>query len=128
MRTFERWQWCKFPNNELKVAAYDYAKLKGVPVFESFGRNNFDVFDGLVMNNEGRVCGKDCSNCTNAKEEITIAQFFEYCDNWRKLNPSELQLNDEYRAVINKECKTVNVGCHYFSFDKINELHKLINQ
>lgn len=41
---------------------------------------------------------------------------------------TKLQLNDAYEAEINFGNETVKVGCQTFSFDKINELTKLINK
>jgi len=43
-------------------------------------------------------------------------------------NIAKLQLNDAYEAEINFGNETVKVGCQTFSFDKINELTKLINK
>ena len=127
MRTFEKGDACAFPTKAFYNEAFNYAKSKGVPVqedlFDEYG--GYDSYPNLFFSvlNE-RIAGtRDLSD----KKEITIAQFFEYCDNWEKLNPVELQLTRDYKAVINKDDKTVKVGCQTISFDKINELHKLIN-
>lgn len=124
MRTFKQDTNCLFPNKELFWQAYEYAKTKGVPVYVSVTPDDYDAgYTGIVFNRE-ELCGRKASL---TKSEITIAQFFEYCDNWEKLKPVELQLTGDYKAVINKDDKTVKVGCQTIPFDKINELHKLIN-
>ena len=124
MRTFEHRDHCKFESKELYAAALDYARAKGVSIYKLCGIESFYEYPCIAFV-RGELCG---SKRIGGDREITIAQFFEYCDNWEKCKPVELQLNDEYKAVVNKEDKTVKVGCQYFSFDKINELHKLINQ
>lgn len=126
MKTFEKDTHCFFGTEELYRAAFNYAKSKGVPVQNNLLRDYSQHQYPRLLYSYGYIGGY--VNDIDFGNEITIAQFFEYCDNWEKCKPVELQLNDEYKAVVNKEDKTVKVGCQYFSFDKINELHKLINQ
>jgi len=90
-------------------------------------KNHFTAYP--VIYYDGRRClGLEKHYACPKEAEITIAQFFEYCDNWEKLKPVELQLTSDYKAVINKDDKTVKVGCQTIPFGKINKLHKLINQ
>lgn len=134
MRTFEKYTHCLFPNKELYWQAFQYAKSKGVPVWDG-QKDSYSAFVVSFLFNEYPViyldeeslCGLPEDHSCPKEKEITIAQFFEYCDNWQKLKPVELQLTSDYKAVINKDDKTVKVGCQTIPFDKINELHKLIN-
>lgn len=38
-----------------------------------------------------------------------------------------IQLTESYKAVVKKEEKIVEVGCQRIPFEKVEELHKLIN-
>ena len=127
MQTFKDNNWCRFPNNELKVAAFDYAKSKGVPIYVNFNREDF-TFDGLVYSTNKHICGANTFSY-NPLMEITISKFFEYCDNWLQVHPVTIELNRGLIATIKKDTETVYFSGYFqIKFEKINELYKLINQ
>ena len=65
----------------------------------------------------------------NTAPTYTIADLDTIKEILNYKNPiSTLQLNSEYTAEINKDTKTVKVGCQTFTFDKVNELAKIINE
>lgn len=68
-----------------------------------------------------------------------ICPFFQLPQDWDKavehakkaintIPVAKLPLNGRYEAIVDYSSKTVEVGCQSFSFDKINELTKLINK
>ena len=123
MRTFEQGTLCRFPNEGLKLQAFEYAKSKGVPVFNRAHESYYKDYPCINFN-FGELCGnKGLDNPT-----ITIAQFFEYCDNWQEAYPPMVKISDEVNAVVNKQDEIVYFNKYAVPFDKINELHKLINQ
>lgn len=96
LRTFRVNDVCKFPNAELYEQAIEYAKIKGVPVWGGAGKwsesckDRFNEFPNLGMDATRQICGWLNGNI-NPKQEITIPDFFQFCDNWKECGskPSE---------------------------------------
>ena len=71
--------------------------------------------------------GSDDTKCfcleTNWKDAI------EHVKEWVIINKMDIfDLNDKYKAEIDYNTKTVKVGCQTFSFQKIQELTKLLDK
>lgn len=114
----------KVSNQELYTFAIEYAKKKGVPVYEGtykdretdFGEYpylKYDVTYVVGAQHLGRL------------PIINIEQFVEWCDKYKN---STLKLNSSYVAEIDYAEKIVKVGCQSFSFKKVEELYNLIKQ
>lgn len=112
----------KVPNQELYTFAIEYAKKKGVPVYEGTYKDrkkDFAEYPYLKYDNT-YIVGSVTQ--TFGFDKMNIEQFTEWCDNYKK---SRLQLNSSYVAEIDYAEKIVHVGCQSFSFKKIEELYKL---
>lgn len=109
---------------EIRSTLYEYAKQKGVPIYNkgNVNKDDCDYYPNITFN-MGELCGNKSSN--NGRE-ITLSQFFEYCDNWAELNNPAVQvvLNNEYSAIVT--CDKVKVGCQEFTHEKIEELYKAV--
>lgn len=104
---------------------YEYAKSKGVPIYNNVSMSDYSEYTGITMFNTelcGTIATKEKQYDKNA---ITFEQFFEYCDNWREYQPKKLKLNDEYTAEILDG--RIKVGCQYITFERIKELYQMIH-
>lgn len=112
------------PNAELYEWLINYAKSKWVPVHEGTNKFYYKEYPRLAfISNEINGCG---TNDLHGLNLITIEQFIEYCDNWEEVKgKAHLKLNEEYTAEINREKKQVLFS---ISFEKIDELHKMIHE
>lgn len=111
----------KVPNQELYAFAIEYAKKKGVPIYEGTYKDRKKDFE------EYPYLKYDYTYIVGTRFDdklpiINIEQFTEWCDNYKK---SRLQLNSSYAAEIDYAEKIVKVGCQSFSFKKVEELYKL---
>lgn len=80
-RTFSVGMICRFPNPELYGQAIEYARSKGVPVYFLTTKGSFKFFPNLEFSMSlGYLCGNN--EKVGLKSEITIPEFFHFCDNW----------------------------------------------
>lgn len=86
-KTFEKGMYVPdAKTRELKQVMLDYAKQKGVPVSNFSNLDaEYDHFYFIIFFND-YCCLNTYSdgNKRNNSTPITIAQFFEYCDNWKE--------------------------------------------
>jgi len=47
---------------------------------------------------------------------------------WKRERPIELRLTSDYTAAIDLKNKVINVGCQTISFDKVEELYKIMHK
>jgi len=126
-QTFETNTYLKdIPNAEVYEFLVKYARSKGVPVYEYTQRSSYSEFPALIF--QDHICGAKKEFGTRTKVNITMEQFFQYCDNWKEAQTHKVVLNDEYIAKIDFECSRVIVGCQNFSFNVIEELYNKIKQ
>jgi hypothetical protein len=110
-------------NAELFEFLVNYARSKGVPVFEGTSKDSYNNgyiylwFSGVKF--VGATPGYAIPN------PISVEEFMALCDEWAN---DDVKLNNDYTAKIDRKNKVVNVGCQKFSFESINNLHKAINQ
>lgn len=88
LKTFRVNDVCKFPNAELYEQAIEYARSKGVPVYRGCKKGSFNAFPFLGLDGTIEMCG---FLSTNKSPNITIPEFFQFCDNWKECGskPSE---------------------------------------
>ena len=126
MRTFQENDCLgNIPNAEIWQQLREYAISKGVPVYQRDSIKSYTTYKNLKFF-EGEICGNRSVYGRDQENWITFEQFFEYCDNWSKCQPSKVKLNDEYTAEI--QDGKVKVGCQYFTFEAIEELYKQIQK
>ena len=121
MRTFQENDCLgNIPNAEIYWQLFEYAKSKGVPVYDRTEKSDSADYPNIFFDGDD-LCGliKDSDRVLNW---ITFEQFFEYCDNWSKCQPAKIKLNDEYTAEILDG--KVKVCRQYFTFEAIEELYK----
>lgn len=87
LRTFRVNDVCKFPNAELYWQAFEYAKSKGVPVYENTYPSDFETYPSIKFSDD-ELSG---DGTKNPEQLITIPEFFQNCDNWKECGskPSE---------------------------------------
>lgn len=87
LRTFRVNDVCKFPNAELYWQAFEYAKSKGVPVYENTYQSDFETYPSITFSDDEL----SVDGTKNPEQLITIPEFFQNCDNWKECGskPSE---------------------------------------
>jgi hypothetical protein len=87
LKTFRVNDVCKFPNAELYWQAFEYAKSKGVPVYENTYQSDFEIYPSIRFSDD-ELSG---DGTKNPEQLITIPEFFQNCDNWKECGskPSE---------------------------------------
>lgn len=91
LRTFRVNDVCKFPNAELYEQAIEYARGKGLPI-SMVTKKDFEEYPFICFLGDCGIIGFDGhQDMMKVKQEITIAEFFQFCDNWKEcgLKPSE---------------------------------------
>ena len=91
LRTFRVNDVCKFPNAELYEQAIEYARGKGLPI-SMVTKKDFEEYPFICFLGDCGIIGFDGSqDMMKVKQEITIPEFFQFCDNWKECGskPSE---------------------------------------
>lgn len=125
-RTFKTSDQIKIPNIEVGKFMVEYAIKKGVPVYDLVvNEKNWEtrIKKYPYFSFSPQIVGADGNYLT--KNNITLEEFFLFCDNWNTFKDITVSLNSIYDAIITD--KEVKVGCQNFSFEKILELAEIIN-
>lgn len=102
----------------------EYAKKHKLPFSVSLSKDDFKNYPVIFFG----ACGFDATQRVEGRDLniISLEEFFEYCENYPKINQLRVVLNSDYTADISHETKTVTVGCQKIPFSKVEELYNKI--
>lgn len=122
------------PNLAFMNALRDYAHSKGVKIYANRVKVDeiyYSDYNSLHFSDTDGISGYSWDSyprAVNPKYNVlSIEQFIQKCDTYEKKQITEIELTSSYSAVINKNSKTIQVGCQTIPFDKVDELYKLIH-
>jgi hypothetical protein len=106
-------------NAELFEFLINYARSKDVPVYSGSSKSSY--IEGFHhFNFDGEHFS---GNLKPNRKEVSVEEFIALCDEWAK---TDVKLNSNYTAKIDRVHKIVHVGCQQFTFESISNLHRAI--
>lgn len=108
-------------NKELYQFLIDYAKGKGVPVYEGTSSDDFGEWPFLCFS-DGDICNSKW--VFNGDTLVDTEHYMQLIDAYKPELPEKIQLPSigDWEVVVDFEKKRLKIGCQHVVFEKIDEL------